>query len=102
MTRYVLSPAAYADFIEILEYLEAESATAGKSIEEDFIQAFELLAGRPYLGHIREDFKGLPVRFWPVYPYLIVYAPATKPLQVVALLHGARDIPQVLHLRNVE
>lgn len=70
MTRYILSPAAYADLVEILDYLEGKSASSAKSIEEDFIQAFELLAERPYLGHVREDFKDLPVRFWPVYSYL--------------------------------
>jgi len=39
------------------------------------------------------------VRFFPVYSYLIVYRPATKPLQVVAVLHGRRDVEKILRQR---
>jgi hypothetical protein len=37
----------------------------------------------------------LPVRFWTVtrFPnFLLVYRPETKPLQVVAILHGRREL----------
>jgi len=37
-----------------------------------------------------------PVKFFSVYFYLIVYRPETKPLQVVAILHGRRDVEQLL------
>jgi antitoxin ParD1/3/4/toxin ParE1/3/4 len=37
-----------------------------------------------------------PVKFFSVYSYLIVYRPETKPLQVVAILHGNRDVEQLL------
>ncbi len=40
-----------------------------------------------------------PVKFFPVYSYLIVYRPETKPLQVVAILHGRRDLEQLLSKR---
>jgi plasmid stabilization system protein ParE len=36
------------------------------------------------------------VRFWKVYSYLIVYDPATAPLGIIAVLHGARDVEQLL------
>ena len=41
----------------------------------------------------------LPVRFWSVtkYPnYVIVYRPETAPLQVIAVLHGKRDLKEIL------
>lgn len=37
--------------------------------------------------------------FFPVYSYLIVYRPNTKPLQVVSILHGRRDVEQILRGR---
>ena len=37
-----------------------------------------------------------PVRFWSVYSYLIVYKPDSKPLKVIRVLHGARDVGAVL------
>jgi plasmid stabilization system protein ParE len=41
----------------------------------------------------------LPVRFWVVQPYsnyLIVYVPEKKPLQIIRILHSARDLPALL------
>jgi plasmid stabilization system protein ParE len=40
------------------------------------------------------------VKFLPVYSYLIVYRPESKPLQVVAILHGYRDVEQILSDRQ--
>jgi antitoxin ParD1/3/4/toxin ParE1/3/4 len=57
------------------------------------------LAGDPGIGHRRTDLTGADVRFFAVYSYLIVYRPSTKPLQVVAVLHGARDVLTLLKER---
>jgi plasmid stabilization system protein ParE len=54
------------------------------------------LAGVPGGGHWRKDLTDEPVKFFSVYSYLIVYRPETKPLQVVAILHGHRDLERVL------
>jgi len=40
------------------------------------------------------------VKFFPIYSYLIVYRPDTKPLQVVAILQGRRDVEQILKDRQ--
>jgi hypothetical protein len=37
-----------------------------------------------------------PVKFWGVYSCLVVYDPASSPLTVIAVLHGARDVAQIL------
>jgi hypothetical protein len=36
------------------------------------------------------------VKLFPVYSYLIVYGPETKPLQIVSILHGRCDVEQLL------
>jgi len=36
------------------------------------------------------------VKFFSVYSYLIVYKPDTKPLQIVSILHGRRDVEKIL------
>jgi plasmid stabilization system protein ParE len=51
------------------------------------------------LGSKRSEITPLPVRFWTVtqYPnFIVVYRPGTRPLQVVAILHGRRDIKALL------
>ena len=56
------------------------------------------LAETPGLGHVREDLAAIDpaLRFWPVYSYLIVYRAETAPLEVVRVLHGARDVRRIL------
>jgi plasmid stabilization system protein ParE len=39
------------------------------------------------------------VKFFSVYSYLIVYRPESSPLQVVAILHGHRDVERLLRDR---
>ena len=54
---------------------------------------FAYLADFPQGGHWRRDLTAAEVRFLAVYSYLIVYRPETKPLQIVAILHGRRRPP---------
>ena len=61
------------------------------------------LAKHPLMGTNRQDITPLPLRFWTVtrFPnYVIVYRPETAPLQVVAVLHGKRDLKEVLGRRS--
>jgi len=54
------------------------------------------------IGTKRQDITALPVRFWtlPKFSnYVIVYRPDTAPLQIVAILHGKRDLKKVLERR---
>jgi hypothetical protein len=48
------------------------------------------------VGHVREDLQDLPVKFWPVFFYLVIYKPHAKPLEVLRILHAARDIATIL------
>jgi len=50
-------------------------------------------------GTWRRDITLLPVRFWSVskFPnYVIVYRPETAPLRIIAILHGKRDLKEVM------
>lgn len=56
-----------------------------------------MLARNPYIGHRRDGLTSREdVLFWPVYSYLIIYRPATKPLDILRILHGARDLKALL------
>jgi plasmid stabilization system protein ParE len=55
--------------------------------------AFDLLAKAPSLGHLREDLTSLPVRFWPVGDYLVIYRVQAKAIEIVAVTQGSRDLP---------
>jgi len=60
-------------------------------------RAFSLLAQFPRNGHKRTDVQtSEPVLFWPVGSYVIVYMPDPKPIVIVRVVHGARDLDALL------
>jgi len=65
-------------------------------VEAAILKKIGFLATAPGAGHWREDLTAERVKFFAVYSYLIVYRPDTKPLQVVAILQGQRDVERVL------
>ena len=99
MTRYQFTPQAADDLFEIWSYIAEDSPESANRVEATIIAACETLASLPFAGVVRDDLTMLPVRFWlvPAFPnYFIVYDPATKPLQVIRILHRARHIPSLL------
>ena len=45
----------------------------------------------------REDLTDDPVKFWPVFCYLMIYDPATQPIGVARPLDGGQDIKLKRH-----
>jgi len=101
MSDYVLSPEAEEDLFQIWRYLAEEASTEiANRIEAKLYEAFEMLVAIPDMGHKRSDLTEHPVRFFRVrpYSYLIVYK-SKIPLEVVAVLHGKRNIAELLQNR---
>ena len=95
--RYVLAPDAALDLVQIWRYLKNNaSLQMADRVESAIRQKIVYLAGRPGSGHWRKDLTDEPVKFFPIYSYLIVYRPNTNALQFVAILHGRRDVGEVL------
>jgi len=98
--RYILAPQAALDLAEIWRYIkEQASLTIADRVESAIREQMAFLAGTPAAGHSRKDLTDEDVKFFPVYSYLIVYRPQTKPLQVAAILHGRRDVERILKTR---
>jgi antitoxin ParD1/3/4 len=92
MKSYWLTPAAEDDLFDIWAYIAADDFEAAERIEGELLEACVDLAARPDLGHFRRDLTDKPVRFFPGRgTYLMVYDPAAEPLEVIRILHGARD-----------
>jgi plasmid stabilization system protein ParE len=83
--------------------LQEDSRDAAERVEMEILATCHRLAKHPRMGRKRQDVTMLPVRFWTMtkFPnYVIVYRPETNPLQVVAVLHGKRDLKEVLKERS--
>lgn len=80
-------------------YQDNASLETANRVESVIREKIAYLARRPGAGHWRKDLTDESVKFFPICSYLIVYRPETKPLQVVAFLHGRRDVEQILQRR---
>ncbi|MGA2200450.1 MAG: type II toxin-antitoxin system RelE/ParE family toxin [Terriglobales bacterium] len=100
MSAYVLSPDALQDLQDIWDFVALDNADAADKLEDEFFNAFEKLARQPRMGHSRLDLTERDVRFWPTGSYLIVYRERHDALQVLAVLHGSRDVPEVMRKRE--
>ena len=101
MSRYRLTAEAQRDLQEIRDYLTAEAGPrVARYVVSALIVALRKLGKDPGMGHRREDLTPQEnVLFWPVFSYLIVYQRDAKPIGVVAVLHGKRDVAAALAKR---
>ena len=98
--RFVLAPGAALDLVKIWRFIgKRTNLEMADRIEGAIRDKIGFLSGNPGAGHWRHDLTGEPVRFFALYSYLIVYLRHTKPLQVVAILHGHRDVERILRDR---
>ena len=100
MTRFVLAPEAALDLVEIWRYIKKQSsAEMADHVDSVIRERIVFLTANPGAGHACTNLTPETVKFFPVYSYLIVYRPDTNPLQVVSILHGRRDVEQLLRDR---
>ena len=94
MTRgFVLTPQAEQGVLAIWDYVaENDSESAADRIIAHLYAECEKLCGMPGMGHSRPDLLDERHRFWPVWSYLIAYRWQTKPLEIIAIVHGAREL----------
>lgn len=95
--RYVLAPGAALDLVQTWRYSKKQSSLEiADRVESVIREKIIFLAANPGAGHARKNLTDEAVKFFPVYSYLIVYRPETAPVQVVSILHGRRDVEQLL------
>ena len=68
-------------------------------IESEVSELFASLGRMPGQGHTRKDLTKRPVLFFPLYSILIVYQPDVKPIRIMAVLRGSRNVKRILKER---
>ena len=96
MRRLRFALAARRDLDEIWEYL---AERGGLEAAERFVSRIEqqcrLLASVPEAGRRRGELAP-ELRSFPVGPYVIFYRQTRQGIEVARVLHGARDVPELL------
>lgn len=101
MSRYVLTAEAQQDLQQIRDYLLREAGfRVARHVMTSIVAAFHALVRTPGQGHRREDLTPREeVLFWAVFSYLVVYRIDKRPLTIIAVIHGKRNVEELLEGR---
>jgi toxin ParE1/3/4 len=94
MPTIIRSAASDEDVYEIAAFISRDSLAAALKLIDSFDRKLRLLAEFPHIGAIREDLAP-SLRSFPVGNYLIFYRPVADGIEVVRILHGARELRRI-------
>ncbi|MGB7157168.1 MAG: type II toxin-antitoxin system RelE/ParE family toxin [Tepidisphaeraceae bacterium] len=96
MPRVIRTPAAEKDLWEIVLHIAPDNEDAAFRLVDAIDERFELLAQFPGAGPARPEL--LPeLRSFPVGNYLILYKPIDDGIEVMRVVHGARNLRRLFH-----
>ncbi len=95
MSEPRISELAEADLEEAWDYLAERNEAAADRLIDTILDRARLHAKLPLMGRPRDELSpGL--RSFVVRPYVVFYRPADDTIEVVRVLHGARDIDSIM------
>src|SRR5713226_661808 len=96
---YDVSVEAQNDLFGIWRRIAGDSVDLANRIENEFHDLFASLGRTPRQGHTRKELTKRPVLFFPMYSFLVVYQPDVKPIRIIAVLRGRRNVKRILKKR---
>lgn len=94
MARVRRRPQAAADILEIWDFIAEDSIAAADRWVDRLDETLEVWATQPMMGRGREELAP-GVRSFAFGKYVVFFSPLPDGIDVVRVLHGARDIDQV-------
>lgn len=95
MPRILIRPEAESDLDEIWWYIAQDHPNNADQFLDRIQDRFMALPDFPHLGTSRDELKS-GLRSQPVGNYLIFYFPLADGIEIVRILHGSRDIGNLL------
>ncbi len=92
MAQALFTTQADEDVLLVWNYIARDSIQNADAFLDTMNERCQLLADTPQMGRARPDL-GDEVRSWPLGNYLIFYRIVETGVEVLRVLHGARDIP---------
>jgi len=77
---------------DIWSYIAQDNVQAADKVIKAIVSKFSKLTTMPLLGRRRSELT-VELRSFPVSRYVIFYIPIKDGIQIVRVLHGARDLP---------
>lgn len=91
MAKVYVSRRAETDLLEIWNYIAQDNATAADRQLRDIAASCQRLADYPGISLARPDI-GAGCRSWPVGAYLVLHRPIDDGVEIIRVVHGAREI----------
>jgi toxin ParE1/3/4 len=82
---------ARSDLHDIRDHIAADSIDDAERFVDLIKEKFQLIAETPHIGRARDDLAPL-LRSFPVGNYVVLYRVLENGIEVVRVLHAARDI----------
>lgn len=98
MSAAAFSPQARRELIAAARWIAKDNPAAARALRDAVHRAASQIGDHPEIGRVRSDLADEPYRFFLLtgFPYIVVYNAARTPPLIVRILHGARDLPDVL------
>lgn len=94
MKHFHVSSQAKTDLDEIWLFIAQDNLEAADQFHDLLFSKFLTLAKQPLMGRARDDIRP-SIRAFPVGNYVIFYRDTLEFVEVVRVLHGARDIESI-------
>jgi toxin ParE1/3/4 len=98
MGRVFWTEPALADVQEIMHFVAKDSRRYALKLADRIMEASRGLASQPHSGGRVPEFDRDDLREVLVRPYRSIYNVRSDDCYVVAVIHGARDVPLILNL----
>ena len=95
MPRLIYSPQSEEDLLEIASYICQDNTAAAERWLERIAETLKLLSEMPAAGRLRPRLAP-NLRSFPIGNYVLFYHPLSDGIQLVRVLHGARNIQRKL------
>ncbi len=98
MSAAVLAPAARRDLLAAVQWIAKDSPVAAQTFRDDVVKMARRIGEHPKFGSQRLELAAEQYRFVVLtgFPYVIVYNAKRQPPLILRILHGARDLPEIL------
>ena len=96
--KTLITESANADRQGIWTYYaeELDNAPLADRIDSDLLDGIQKISATPGIGHRRRNLCNREVRIWRVHQFLLIYSIAEESICVLRILHGARDVAELL------
>ena len=96
---FVLTPEARSDLKQIFVDIAEDGPDRADRVLDELYSGLQLWGRSPGIGHYHDELLSRKYRFWNFYSYVVVYAWEGKPIRVIGVVHGARDLSVFFSLR---